>query len=111
MVHEPAVLAQAGGRHQRGQAVPLTGRGRHHRPPARPPAGLPRVQGDQPLADGARTVLLRDRDLPGRPAIPDAPQRRGDNKLAQVGDAHPGREPPSQCRAWVSSPAAIAAYS
>ena len=43
-----------------GQSVPFTRRGGGHRGPAGPPGGLLRPDGEQPFADRARPVFLRD---------------------------------------------------
>src|ERR1039458_1714447 len=71
-----------------GQSVPFTRRGGGHRGPAGPPGGLLRPDGEQPFADRARPVFLRDGEtargpvgahlaLPGghdpRPAPPHEP--------------------------------------
>src|SRR5450631_759219 len=75
-----------------GQSVPLTRRGGGHRGPAGPRWGLLRPDGEQPFADRARPVFLRD----------------GETARGPVG-AHlalPGGHDPTSCtatRAWASA--------
>jgi hypothetical protein len=93
MMNEPMVFTQAGRCHERGQAVPLAGRGGDDRDSTGPAAGLLGVGGDQPLADRAGAVFLRDGDPAGRPVVPDPAQRGCDDVLTQIGQGHPARQP------------------
>ena len=70
------VLAQARGRHQRGQPVPFPRRGGGHRDAPRAALRLVRPRGDEPLADGAGPVLDRDGELAGGPLLTDLAQAR-----------------------------------
>jgi hypothetical protein len=51
------------------------------------------VGGDQPFADRAGPVLLGDGGAPGRPVVTNPAQRRRDDMLTQVDQAHPARQP------------------
>jgi hypothetical protein len=92
-MHQPAVLPQAGRRHQRGQRVPFAGRRGGHRDPARPARRLVHAGGDEPLADRAGPVLGRDRDLTRGPFVSDPAQRGRDDPLAQVDQRHARGQP------------------
>jgi len=93
VMDKPAILPEAGSGHQRGQAGPFPGRGGHDRRAAGPPRRLPDLRSEQPLADRACPVLLGDGDPASRPLVANTAQRRRDDLLAQVNDAHPGCQP------------------
>jgi hypothetical protein len=99
VMHEPAILTQAGRGHQGRQAVPFPRRRGRHRDAPRAAVRLLRTGRDQPLADGAGPVFGRDRQLARGPVIADPRQRGRDHPLAQVGERHaafkPGEKVPS----------------
>src|SRR5689334_21505900 len=90
---EPTVLAQAGRRHQRGQAVPFPWRGGDDRGTAGAPGELAYVRGEQPLADRTGPVLLGDGDPARFPVVTELAQRGRDDVLAEVDERHSGRQP------------------
>ena len=92
-MNNPAVLAQAGRRHERGQAVAFPGRSGDDRGAAGPPGGLAGAGGDQPLADRAGPVLLGNGNPARFPVVADPAQRGRDDVLAQADERHAGRQP------------------
>jgi hypothetical protein len=96
VVYPPAVFAQAGRRHERGQRVMLARRGRRHGGAARAAARLLGPGGDEPFADRARPMLDRHRHGARRPVVPDPAQGRRDDQVAQVEQRDAGDEPGEQ---------------
>jgi len=86
-------FAQAGYGHERGQAVLFPGRGGHDRDAVGTPSGLAGVGGGRSFGDRAGPVLLGDGYPPGSPIVANPAQRRRDDTLTQVGQAHPARQP------------------
>ena len=93
VMDEPAVLAQARCRHQRGQAVPFPGRSGDDRDTPGPPGGLAGVGRDQALADRAGAMFLSDGDPACLPLLADPVQRGRNDAFAQVDERYPGRQP------------------